>query len=176
MVRASAMLHSARTRLHRFAEAVAALLLAIIFLAFLAQIAFRYFFNWPVGWTSEVSLIAWLWLVLWGAALVLKDHEEIRLDILTEHAGPRIGRVATAIGSLAVIVLFVISIPATWSYVSFMKVEKTSYLNLRMDYVYGIYMLFVVAVIIRSATALVRAVRGGQAATEEPVPDEQPGR
>jgi len=114
--------------------------------------------------------------VLWGAALVLKDHEEIRLDILTEHAGPRIGRVATAIGSLAVIVLFVISIPATWSYVSFMKVEKTSYLNLRMDYVYGIYMLFVVAVIVRSATALVRAVRGGQAATEEPVPDEQPGR
>ena len=154
---------------------MAALLLAVIFLAFLAQIAFRYFFNWPVGWTSEVSLIAWLWLVLWGAALVLKEHEEIRLDILTEHAGPRVGRVATAIGSLAVIVLFVISIPATWSYVSFMKVEKSSYLNLRMDYVYGIYMLFVVAVIVRSGAALVRAVRGRQPGPAEPVPDE-PGR
>lgn len=175
VVRASAMLHSARAMLHRFAEAVAALLLAIIFLAFLAQIAFRYFFNWPVGWTSEVSLIAWLWLVLWGAALVLKDHEEIRLDILTEHAGPRIGRVATAIGSLAVIVLFVISIPATWSYVSFMKVEKTSYLHLRMDYVYGIYMLFVVAVIVRSGAALVRAVRGPQLKAADTVSDE-PGR
>ncbi|MBU0890969.1 MAG: TRAP transporter small permease [Gammaproteobacteria bacterium] len=169
------MLQSARAMLHRFAEAVAAALLAIIFLAFLAQIAFRYFFNWPVGWTSEVSLIAWLWLVLWGAALVLKDQEEIRLDILTEHAGPRIGRVATALGSLAVIVLFVISLPATWSYVSFMKVEKSSYLNLRMDYVYGIYMLFVVAVIVRSGAALVRAMRGRQPKSAEHVSDE-PGR
>jgi TRAP-type C4-dicarboxylate transport system permease small subunit len=169
------MLQSARAMLHRFAEAVAAALLAIIFLAFLAQIAFRYFFNWPVGWTSEVSLIAWLWLVLWGAALVLKDQEEIRLDILTEHAGPRIGRVATALGSLAVIVLFVISLPATWSYVSFMKVEKSSYLNLRMDHVYGIYMLFVVAVIVRSGAALVRAVRGRQPESAEHVSDE-PGR
>jgi hypothetical protein len=40
----------------------------------------RYLFNWPVGWTTELSLAAWLWLVLWGAAFVLKDDEEIRID------------------------------------------------------------------------------------------------
>ncbi|MEJ7928725.1 TRAP transporter small permease subunit [Ramlibacter sp. AN1015] len=154
------MLQVARTLLHRFAEAVAAALLAIIFVAFLAQIALRYVFNLPVGWTTEVSLMAWLWLVLWGASLVLKEDEEIRLDLLTEHAGPRVGRVVSALGSLAVIVLFAMSLPATWSYVSFMKVEKSSYLNLRMDFVYSIYMLFAVAVIVRSAMVLVRSVRG----------------
>ncbi|WP_421563862.1 TRAP transporter small permease [Paracidovorax sp. MALMAid1276] len=170
-MQASGVPGSVRARLHRFAEAVVALLLAVIFVAFLAQIAFRYFLNWPVGWTSEVSLIAWLWLVLWGAALVLKERDEIRLDILTGHAGPRVGRAATALGSLAVLVLFVISLPATWSYVSFMKVEKTSYLHLRMDYVYGIYMLFAVAVIVRSAAALVRALRGdGSTEPSEPTP------
>ena len=40
--------------LHRFAEAVAALFLGVIFVAFIVQIALRYLFNWPVGWTSEV--------------------------------------------------------------------------------------------------------------------------
>ena len=70
-------------RLHRFAEAVAALLLAVIFIAFLLQIVLRYVFNWPVGWTTELSLAAWLWLVLWGAAFVLRDEEEIRIDLLT---------------------------------------------------------------------------------------------
>jgi TRAP-type C4-dicarboxylate transport system permease small subunit len=151
---------TARTVLHRFAEAVAAALMAIIFIAFLAQIALRYLFNWPVGWTTEVSLIAWLWLVLWGASLVLRDDEEIRLDLVTAHAPPRVGRAATMVGSAAVIVLFAASLPATWSYVSFMKVEKTSSLGIRMDWLYSVYMLFAVAVIVRSGALLVRAWRG----------------
>jgi len=48
----------------RRAEEVAALLLGLIFVAFLLQIAFRYVLNFPIGWTPEVSVIAWLWLVL----------------------------------------------------------------------------------------------------------------
>ena len=55
-------------------------MLAVIFVAFIVQITMRYVFNWPVGWTTELSLAAWLWLVLWGAAFVLKDDEEIRID------------------------------------------------------------------------------------------------
>ena len=57
--------------LHRFAEGVAALLSGVIFVAFIVQTVLRYAFNWPVGWTSELSLAAWLWLVLGGAAFVL---------------------------------------------------------------------------------------------------------
>ena len=42
-------------RLYRFAEFVAAMLLAAMFLAFMAQIVFRYLFNFPIGWTSELT-------------------------------------------------------------------------------------------------------------------------
>ena len=41
-----------------------------MFVAFIVQIAFRYLFNFPIGWTSELTVITWLWLVLWGAAFV----------------------------------------------------------------------------------------------------------
>ena len=44
----------------RRAENVVALLLAIMFVAFILQIVFRYFLNFPVGWTSELSVVAWL--------------------------------------------------------------------------------------------------------------------
>lgn len=153
--------------LHRFAEAVAAALLALIFIAFIVQIAMRYLFNWPVGWTTELSLAAWLWLVLWGAAFVLKDDEEIRIDLLAERAGLRTRRVLGAVGALSLIVLFGMSLPATWSYVSFMKVEKSSYLGIRMDLMYSIYLVFAVAVIGRSVRLLVRgpAAPGGDAST-----------
>jgi TRAP-type C4-dicarboxylate transport system permease small subunit len=143
-------------RLHRFAEAVAAGLLALIFVAFMLQITLRYFFNWPVGWTTELSLAAWLWLVLWGAAFVLKDHEEIRIDLLSERAGPRTRRVLGAMAAVSLIVLFGMSLPATWSYVTFMKVEKSSYLGIRMDVMYFIYVIFVVGVIARAVRQLIR--------------------
>ena len=119
--------------LHRFAEAVAACLLAIIFVAFLVQIVMRYAFNAPVGWTTELSLAAWLWLVLWGAAFVLKDEEEIRIDLFTARASYRTRRLIGSVVALAIIVLFGMSLPGAWSYVTFMKVEKSSYLNVRMD-------------------------------------------
>jgi TRAP-type C4-dicarboxylate transport system permease small subunit len=141
--------------LHRFAEAVAAGLLAVIFVAFLVQIVMRYLFNWPVGWTTELSLAAWLWLVLWGAAFVLKDDEEIRIDMLTSRGSYRTRRVIGGVVAIAIIVLFGMSLPGAWSYVTFMKVEKSSYLGVRMDITYSIYIVFVVAVILRAVRQLI---------------------
>jgi TRAP-type C4-dicarboxylate transport system permease small subunit len=156
------------TGLHRFAEAVAALLLAMIFIAFILQILLRYLFNWPVGWTTELSLAAWLWLVLWGAAFVLKDEEEIRLDLLTQRAGPRGRRVIAGLAAVSVVVLFGMSLPAAYDYVSFMKVEKSSYLGIRMDFTYSVYLIFAVAVIARSLRLLARAIRGHAPAPGDP--------
>jgi len=150
------MLRRTLMSLHRLAEAVAAALLAVIFVAFIVQIALRYLFNWPVGWTTEVSLAAWLWLVLWGAAFVLKDEEEIRVDFVAERAGQRVRRVLGGIGAVSLIVLFGMSLPASWAYVTFMKVEKSAYLGIRMDLMYSIYLAFAVAVIARGVRQLVR--------------------
>jgi TRAP-type C4-dicarboxylate transport system permease small subunit len=151
-------------RLHRLAEGVAATLLGVIFVAFITQIVLRYVFNWPVGWTTELSLVAWLWLVLWGAAFVLKDEDEIRIDLLSASAGPALRRVTGMAGAASIIVLFAMSLPASWSYVSFMKVEKSSYLGVRMDILYSVYLIFAVAVIARNLRALTRLLRG------EPLP------
>ncbi len=150
--------------LHRLAEAVAAFLMAVIFVAFIVQIVMRYVFNWPVGWTTELSLAAWLWLVLWGAAFVLRDDEEIRVDTIADSGSPRRRRVVQAIGAVSIIVLFGMSLPASWSYVTFMKVEKAAYLGVRMDFMYSIYIIFAVAVIARCLRQLVRgpAPKGGE--------------
>jgi TRAP-type C4-dicarboxylate transport system permease small subunit len=141
------------------ANGVAAGLLAVIFVAFILQIALRYLFDWPVGWTAELSLVAWLWLVLWGAAFVLKDEEEIRIELLDVLAPGRWRLLAQALGSVAIVVLFGMSLPASWDYVSFMKVEKTSYLKIRVDVLYAIYIVFVLAVIARHLWQLRRIAR-----------------
>ncbi len=147
-------------RAHQFAEGVAALLLAVIFVAFIVQVVFRYAFNFPVGWTSDLSVAAWLWLVLWGAAFVLKDDDEIRLDLLSSAVGRRARIGMGIVGAVAIVGLFAMSLPAAYSYVSFMKVERTSYLKIRFDWMFSIYIVFAVAVIARYLWKLSFLLRG----------------
>jgi TRAP-type C4-dicarboxylate transport system permease small subunit len=131
-----------------------------MFVAFIVQIAFRYLFNFPIGWTSELSVITWLWLVLWGAAFVVKEREEIRFDLIYGAAGRRTRLVIGVITGVSIVALYAASLPATVSYVSFMKVEKTSYLKIRFDLLFSIYVLFVVAIIARYVWILSHLLRG----------------
>jgi C4-dicarboxylate transporter, DctQ subunit len=146
--------------LARRAENVVAAMLAVMFLAFIIQIFFRYVANFPVGWTQELSVILWLWLVLFGAAFVVREREEIRFDIIYGAVGPKARRVMCVITAVALITLYGVSLPAVVDYVTFMKVEKTAYLKIRFDWLYAIYIVFVVAVIIRYIWLAWQALRG----------------
>lgn len=143
----------------RRAENVAALLLGVLFLAFIVQITFRYLLNWPIGWTSELTVLAWLWLVLWGAALVVPERDEIRFDLVYGSAGPKARRIMAIITAVALIALYGVSLPAVVDYVTFMKVQRTAYMGIRFDYVFAIYVLFAVATILRYAWILWMALR-----------------
>jgi C4-dicarboxylate transporter DctQ subunit len=135
--------------LRRRAENLAAAMLGIMFAAFILQIVFRYVLNLPIGWTHEVSVIMWLWLVLFGSAFVIRENEEIRFDIIygAVGAGPR--RVMAAITAAVLIILFSLSLPAVIDYVAFMKVQRTAYLKIRFDYLYAMYFVFAVSMIVR---------------------------
>jgi hypothetical protein len=52
------------------------------------------------------------------------------------------------------------ALPATVKYVAFMKVESSSYLKIRLDILYSIYIVFAVAVIVRYVWAIVSLLRG----------------
>jgi TRAP-type C4-dicarboxylate transport system permease small subunit len=146
--------------IRRRAENVVAALLGVMFVAFIVQIVFRYFFNFPIGWSSELSVTAWLYMTLIGSAFWLKEHEEVRFDLISARLGPRGRRVFGIAVALAAVVLFGMAMPATWRYVAFMKVESSSYLKIRLDILYSVYIVFALAIIVRYLGAIVNIVRG----------------
>ncbi|MGQ2905523.1 MAG: TRAP transporter small permease [Neoaquamicrobium sediminum] len=146
--------------LYRRAENLLALMLAVMFLAFMAQVIFRYFLNFPIGWTSELTVIMWLWLVLWGAAFVLREDEEIRFDLVYGSVNPAVRRVMTILFAVALVVIYALSFPAVYDYVTFMKVQSTAYLKIRFDYLFSIYLLFAGAAILRYGWLVWSAMRG----------------
>ena len=163
------LIRKAGTWLRHRAENVLAALLGVMFAAFMIQIVARYIFNFPIGWTIELTLITWLWLVLWGAAFVVKESEEIRIDLITSMVGRRTRIVLGIIVSLSLVVLYCISLPGTISYVTFMKVEKTAYLKIPFNWLFSIYIAFVVAVIVRYLWILSRLLRGKDAQAPDPI-------
>ena len=135
--------------LYRRAENLLAAMLAVMFGAFIVQIVFRYLVGLPVGWPNEISVVMWIWLVLWGAAFVLREDEEIRFDLLYAAAPPGRRRVMFLLAAAALVFLYGVSLPAVWDYVAFMRVERTAYMKIRFDWLFSIYLVFVVSVIVR---------------------------
>lgn len=154
--------------LSRRAENLLALMLLGMFAVFILQIVFRYLLGLPIGWTHEISVMLWLWLVLFGAAFVLREREEIRFDIIYGAVGPGARRIMTLVSAIGLLVLFGVSLPAVVDYVTFMKVEKTAYLKIRFDYLFSIYVVFVVAVMVRYVWLAVQALRGAAPEAVDP--------
>jgi C4-dicarboxylate transporter, DctQ subunit len=137
------------TNSRRFADNVLVAMMAVMFITFIAQVVFRYVFNKPLGWTDELSTQVWLWGILWGAAFVMRNDEDIRFDLLYNLLPHAARRWLTVVSSCSIVAILLISFPATWSYISFMKVEKSAAMGLPMHWVFSIYIVFLVAMVIR---------------------------
>jgi len=156
------------TWLRRRADDALVAMMGVMFIAFIVQIIFRYLLNFPIGWTSELTIILWVWLVLWGAAFVISDEEEIRIDLVTSMVDARVRRAMFILVAIAIVALYVVSLPAAYSYVTFMKVERSSYLKIPMNWVFSIFLFFVVAVVVRYLWLLWDLLRGKEPEAADP--------
>lgn len=133
-------------RLRQVAEGISALMMMALFATFLLQIFSRYVMDEPFGWTLELCLILWVWIVFFGAAFILRSEDHITFDLLylAVPAGPR--RVMALVSAAAVVVALLWSLLPTWDWVSFLKIKKSATLHIPMRDIYIVYPLFVVSV------------------------------
>ncbi|MDO5528068.1 MAG: TRAP transporter small permease subunit [Paracoccus sp. (in: a-proteobacteria)] len=155
----------------RAAEIVQAAMLGVMFAAFVAQVIFRYFLNLPTGWTSELTVIMWLWMVLWGAAFVVTEDEEIRFDLVSGSVRRGLQRIFAIISGLALLGAYLGSLPAAWDYVSFMSRQSSAYLKIPFSWLFSIYIIFSIAVAIRYIWLIWQALTERRSADPAPEGD-----
>jgi len=161
-------MRGARRWLRARADDVTVGLLAAMFAAFILQIVSRYVFNHPLGWTLELCLTTWLWLVFWASAFVLKEADHVKFDLLYLLCGRRGRRALALVSAAALLAGFLASLPATLDYIAFYEIKKSATLGIRLDIVFSVYGLFAVAMVVRYAARAWHLARGG-------TPDELPG-
>ena len=149
------------------AEGVVAAILAAMFLTFVLQIFSRYVMNEPFGWTLEVCLTLWVWLVFWGCAFVVRHDEHVAFDMLYRAVRPGTRRILALLGSAAIVLGLAASFYPTWDWIDFLKIKKSAILRIPMRTVFSIYAIFLITAIVGYAWRFIRIVRYG-------VPDEHP--
>jgi C4-dicarboxylate transporter DctQ subunit len=79
----------------------------------------------------------------------LSEREHIRFDSLYLALPKKVQRIVAAISALVIAVFLVISFLPTLDYITFYKIKKSASLRIRLDYVFSIYGVFLVALVVR---------------------------
>ncbi|WP_422377561.1 TRAP transporter small permease [Roseibium sp.] len=142
-------------------EAVAALMLGALFLTFLLQIFSRYVMEQPFGWTLELCLVLWVWIVFFGNAFIVRERDHVSFDILYLAApkGPR--KVMAMVSALAIAVALAWSLLPTWDWIDFLKIKKSATLKIPMRTIYSIYAVFLAVIVLRYAWTFFHVLRHG---------------
>lgn len=142
------------------ANAIGGGLFLTLFIVFVIQVMARFGLNKPLAWTDELAVILYVWIILWAAAFVVPEREHVAFDLLWNSAGPRTRRAMQMVGHMLIGGLALCAVPATWDYVYFMKREGTPVLGVPFMAVFLPFVFLLVALVVRSACAMWRAIKG----------------
>lgn len=187
------MLNILMKRLSRLAEAIAAIALAAIFIVFLLQIFTRYsgkLSQWmpvenlslwmneiePLRWTVYLISLLWVWLIFLGCSFVVRERDHVAFDIFYQAAPPRIRKIMTLLGTIILIAVMLISLPATWDAIManrLMDLKKLQTLRMpitgdkiAIKWLFFPYLVLMAAIIIRSCSRIFLELRANHQNTE----------
>ncbi len=152
----------------RIVEFVSATLLAALFITFLLQIFSRYILVTPFGWTLELCLILWVWIVFFACAFLVREKDHVTFDILYLAAPRKIQRIFAMIACFAVVAGMGWALYPTLDYINWLQIRSTTTVgnpfangNIPMRTIFSIYGIFMIALMVRYIVRFVRVYRHG---------------
>lgn len=145
---------------------------SIMFVAFLIQIFWRYVLDNPLTWPFEVTTVAFVWAVLFGAIYAMRRRDHLKFNLFYERMPEKIQPAIRIFSNLLVCVGFAIAFYPAVGYIEFMNRQSTTSLDIPFSIVYFPFLVFLIAVICYTLVDIIADVRlmvarGGGTPTEE---------
>ncbi len=90
--------------IYRVLEVVCAVLLTVMVLTLFVQVLARYVFLASTPWSEEIAVYCFIWVVLLGTSLGVRDHSHLVADVLPESLPPVLDKGLTALSHALVTV------------------------------------------------------------------------
>lgn len=149
----------ALARLNTVAQWVSGIMFVLVFTIFNYKIITRYIGHDEAAWTDEVSVILFIWIIFWANAFLVRGREQITFDLLYRPLPDPLKRVFAIARTLLIGGIFLWALPGSLDYIAFLWRERTPVLDLRLDFIYACFGMFMIAVVVRSVLALVGLLR-----------------
>jgi TRAP-type C4-dicarboxylate transport system permease small subunit len=147
-------------RLRAAADTLGGMVFIALFITFVIQITARFGFNRPLPWSDELAVILYLWVILWAAAFMVPDREQVVFDLVWNSVGQRARQVMRIVGNLMIGGLALVAIPASWDYVRFMGREGTPVLGFSFQWVFLPFVLLLAGLVVRSLVNIWQSLLG----------------
>ncbi len=130
----------------------------LLFIVFMLQIIFRYFFV-PLTWPEEFVQIAFIWVTLFGACFAQRMNAHVKFTMIYDKANPRTQIWIRLIGNILVFIAFTLSLFPTYKYINFMSFKKSNVLKIPMNIGFAPYIVFLIFIIIRLSYDIIKDIK-----------------
>src|SRR5690625_5658922 len=98
--------------LGRLLEIIITLCLASVVVITFLQVFFRYVLKYPLTWSQEALMISFVYSILFGAALAVKNDEHLKVDLF-ENISVIVRKILNVVQYLVMLIL-IISLIISW--------------------------------------------------------------
>ncbi|MGM0880330.1 MAG: TRAP transporter small permease [Bacillota bacterium] len=119
----------------------------IMFLAFILQIVTRYFFNNPLSWPYEVSVISFVWTIVLGACYARRRKEMVEFAVVFDMFPVRVQHILSIAGNIIVAAGLAAALYPVYDYIQFLKIEKSTILRIPFNIAFFPFLIMMVLMI-----------------------------
>ena len=137
---------------------------AILFMAFITQIFFRYVLNQPLTWTYEVTVVAYTWVAILTASYARKTDENVVFSVVYDKVSPKVQIIFRIVGNLFIVSTYTVLFYPAYKQIQFSSYRSTSVLGIPLNIVFFPFLIFLILVIFYSVIDIVKdwkKIKGG---------------
>ncbi len=130
----------------------------VVFVSYVIMIAYRYIFHAQLNWIYELSMIAFIWAVIFPASYGGRNDGHIVFSILYDLLSERAQRWFRIFGNAIIIITFLILLPHAYDAIAFLARKKSSLMKIPFNLIYFPFISFVILTIVHFSVRLLRDV------------------
>ena len=131
----------------------------IMFLVFIIQVFFRYVIRHPLTWSMEVTVIGFIWAVVFGACYTMRQRSHIKFTMIYDRLKPRPAALFRLLGNIIIVGTFTSLIYASFKFSFFIAFQKTPVFRISFTYFYLPFVYFLCSISVYTITEIIEDIK-----------------
>ena len=131
----------------------------IMFLIILVQVFFRYVLRHPLTWAMEITVIGFVWTVIFGACYTMRRRSHIKFTLIYDLLKPRPAAVFRLLGNLIITGVFLSLVYASLKFSLFVGYQKTPVFRISFTYIYMPFVYFLCSLSAYTSTEIIEDIK-----------------